>query len=471
MLPPLAAMSILAVTAGVAPTAAAATSTLSAPTNGTEIADRTNPHPSAHDVQEALKRLRADGMLVEAPALGENHGPAASANPDLYPRQAATFGRSLFNGVAFLGGQVALDLVLTEMGYDPEGDLNAALADINSSIAELTEEVRRISEQVEQLLAGQDRANFYNSYTQAGIAAANLDTALRSVNGWIERDLQPTESNLSDMQTVITTSLGQLDFLLNNPTTGTVPLMMKAAEPAAVSDLENYWKQIEVVRDDNRAVLAQGLTALSLMQRWDTSGTIAADLATFTPSALQTVRGMYRYGVALDADRVHVKGSATMMLPAGASPVAGESEARVVGDTWGVRPLLTSLADAYQPSLHGGQTLEHYLTSRGVPTSINYSDTYFAAPRDGGWRSVNTVGRISGDSYGESERVFGQKFPAFSRSGYDSAMAQAIRQRDADQPGVLRVHVSLNVGGRATNLDPATLERAAVGAPGETAAR
>ena len=413
----------------------------------------TSQQNESRQVSVALDRLRNDGMLDQSTA----------KRPDVSLMPASTFGRSLFNGVAFAGGQVILSQILSAMGYDPDRDFSQALKEINDSIAALNEDVRRISEQVERVLEGQDRTHFYNSYTQAGIAAANLDTAMRSVGAWIEKDLQPSESNLSDMQTVITTSIGQLDFLLTNPTTGTVPLMMKAAEPSGVSDLKAYWDQVDTVRDDYRAVLAQGLATLSAMERWDATGTIAADLETFTPRAKQTVGQMYEFGVAVDADRVHVRGIDAILLAKGTKPVSGESGARDIGNRGEAEPLLQALAANFRSGDHGGQTLESYLKANGVPTSINYLDTYTVEPRNNRWASLNTVGRISGNTYQAVERQFGNTYSPLDPNGHNSAMAQAHVQRQSDGPGATRVSVSLNAGGRAADLTPGVVEQAAFG--------
>lgn len=404
-------------------------------------------------VETALAQLRAEGMLFEE----------AASNPDVVPRQASTFGRSLFHGVAFAGGQVVLSEVLSAMGYDPDAERLKALKEINDSIAALNGDVRRISQQVEQLLEGQDRSNFYNSYTQAGIAAANLDTAMRSVTAWAEKDLEPSESALANMQTVITTSIGQLEFLVANPTTGSIPLMMKAADPAPVSDLTSYWQKIDTVRDDYRAVLAQGLATLDTMRAWDSTGTIAADLETFTPRATQTVAAMYDYGVAIDAPRVHVKGNPEMLTALGTKAVTGESNARAIQFTSEIEPMLTSLADSFRPADHGGQTLEQYLQAHGLPTRYNYADTYGAFPRNNRWASVNQVGRISGNTYEVVERQFGQTYSPLSEQGFANAQAQANHQRMLDGPAATRMSVTLNVGGRAADFTPASLKHAAFG--------
>ena len=445
---------LAAVLASVAPSTSAAAATAPAAV-GTARTGAVQSPATQNEVDAALERLRADGMLIDADT--------TTAKPDITLTQASTFGRSLFNGIAFAGGQVIMSEVLTALGYDPDAELNNALKEISDSIAALNDEVRKISQQVEQVLEGQDRTNFYNSYTQAGTAAANLETALRSVNGWIERDLQPSEANLSDIQTVTTTSIGQLDFILNNPTTGAVPLMMKAAEPAGVSDLENYWAQIDMVRDDYRAVLAQGLATLSLMERWDTTGTIAADLATFTPQAKTTVADMYGYGIALGTNRLHSQNSTEILLPLGTAPATGELGSHTIGNRDQVEPLLQSLAANYHAEDHGGQTLEATMQARGLPTSINFSDTYTAEVRNVRWTSLNLVGRIRGNSYEVFERHFGNSYSQLDPRGAQNAFTQASMQRLRDGHGALCAHVALNVGGRAADFTPSRLEQAAFG--------
>lgn len=440
-------------------TMAASTSPAAATTPADRLATSATPSGvslpySDEGVQAALDRLRASGMLFD------NSG---NSKTDFTLSHATTFGRALFNGVAFVGGQVVMSEVLTALGYDPDSEMTSALREISDSIAALNDEVRRISQQVEQLLEGQDRSNFYDSYTQSGLAAANLDTAMRSVNGWIERDLSPSEANLSDIQTIVTASIGKLDFVVTNPTTGTVPLMMKSAEPAGVSDLEDYWRKIDQVRDDYRAVLAQGLAALSMMERWDTSGTIAADLDSFTPRALTVVEGMYGYGVSLGSARLHARGSQALLLDLGTTPVSGETGVHDVGTRGETEPVLQALAANYRPPDHGGQSLESVLRSHGMPTAINYSDTYTAEPRNNRWTSLNLVGRISGNTYEVVERHFGNTYSPLDPNGAGSAFAQTRMQQHRDGPSATRVQVNLNVGGRAADFTPGVLKEAAFG--------
>ncbi len=80
--------------------------------------------------------------------------PSPAQAPDVVLGQASTFGRSLFHGVAFAGGQVIISEVLAAMGYNPNTDFNKALKEINDSIAALNDDVRKISEQVERYLRG-----------------------------------------------------------------------------------------------------------------------------------------------------------------------------------------------------------------------------------------------------------------------------------------------------------------------------
>ena len=218
-----------------------------------------------------------------------------------------------------------------------------------------------------------------------------------------------------------------------------------------------------MVRDDYRAVLAQGLAALSLMERWDTTGTIAADLATFTPQAKKTVAEMYGYGVALGANRLHSQNSTEILLPLGAAPATGELGSHTIGNRDQVEPLLQSLAANYRAEDHGGLTLEATMRARGLPTSINFSDTYTAEVRNVRWTSLNLVGRIRGNNYEVFERHFGTSYSQLDPRGAQNTFTQASMQRLRDGHGALCAHVALNVGGRAADFTPNVLEQAAFG--------
>ncbi len=213
-------------------------------------------------------------------------------------------------------------------------------------------------------------------------------------------------------------------------------------------------------------MLAQGLATLSAMERWDTTGTIRADLETFTPRAKQTVAQMYEYGVRLDAKRVQIKGNAWTLTALGTAPVSGESGPHNVGDRHQVEPLLSELAANYRPSDHGGQTLAAFLTARNVPTRVNYLDTYAAGPRNSPtrWASFNTVGQISGNTYSAVERQFGQTWSPLSPAAESRTPGiKPTTSGSLDGPGATSLSALLNVGGWAADFTPSAIEQAAFG--------
>ncbi|MEZ5117674.1 MAG: hypothetical protein R2737_15540 [Candidatus Nanopelagicales bacterium] len=330
---------------------------------------------SAHDEgAAALERLRAAGMLAEAPE---------AANSRAYGL-AVKFGLMFFKGLGTGAGHMSFELLAQELGFGhSDQELVAALSDIGASVEQLNSDVRALAAQVEALLDGQDRANFYDSYSQAGQAASRLSVAMASVRSWIERGATPSASHVSDLQTVIRTSVADLSFQLVNPTTGTIPLMMRAAEPSRVSaDLPSYWRTIDTAREDYRAVLAQGLATLDLLQRWDTTGTVAADLETLSDVSADTVLRMYEYGLAADAadhPYVHTRGSQWVMGPWAAVEFNGDlwrAGWRQMHSTTGwLDPFVQEMVREYRPALHGGATLEQYLRDRGIPTRYVHPET------------------------------------------------------------------------------------------------
>ena len=344
--------------------------------------------PVDAEVAAAIERLRAKGLWVD-----DRIDPVATAAPSL----ASIFGRTLFESIVSTGAGVGTNELLRELGYDPDRDLHEALGEVRSAIEDLNAEVRAISEKLEQVLDGQDRANFYDSYTTAGTAATRLSVALASVDGWIAAGAEPTAADVSDMQTIIRTSISDLDFVTTNPTTGVVPLMLRAVQTSDVSDVVGTWADIDLTRDDYRAVLAQGLMSLDLLTRWDTSGTVAADLATLTPITVETVAAMYGYGLAPagppgagtapDRTFVQVRGSdlALSGWQTGADSKYGDVWRRTTDPNVEpdgalrrgvVEPQLQAMADGYRPDLHGGQTLEQYLSERNIPTRYVFTDSF-----------------------------------------------------------------------------------------------
>ena len=323
---------------------------------------------STDEVEAALARLRADAMLAEPADL------SASTSARV-PALATKFGLAFFQGLVQGTTGGGLEFALAHLGFMP-GQEGEALQEIRTAIDQLNADVQAVSRQIEAVLEGQDRINFYNSYTASGQAASRLSVALASANAWIAAGANPSEANVSDLQTVVRTSVADLAFQVANPTTGTIPLMMRAAEPANVSDLRSYWQAIDTARDDYRAVLAQGLATLELLERWDTTGTVAADLDALTPVAKDTVWATYKYGI-------------EAKTPAGTAAVylrgqrGGLAPAQTQSGSDGLMPLWTlgdvglseqrffeGLARDYRPEHHGGVSLEQWLRSRGLPTAI-----------------------------------------------------------------------------------------------------
>jgi hypothetical protein len=331
------------------------------------------------DAASALDRLRAAGMLVESGSPTESAGAAAVRAPAL----AVTFGKVFFKYLGLGAGHMGFEVLTEELGFgSSDKDLVNALTEIGASVEQLNAQVQAMSAQVEALLDGQDRANFYDSYSRSGQAASRLSVAMASVRSWIAQGTSPSPAHVSDMQTVIRTSVSDLAFQLVNPTTGTVPLMMRAAEPSKVSaELPAYWRTIDTARDDFRAVLAQGLGTLDLVQRWDTTGTVAADLETLSEVSADTVLQMYRFGLRIaDADGqpyVHTRDTTEVMaapLPETVPPAGSAWATQPSRETW-VVPFLQRMVDAYRPALHGGATLEEYLRERGIPTRFVHAES------------------------------------------------------------------------------------------------
>lgn len=453
-------------------TAALALSTLLVPTKARAAAPADDRLTGAHapptiataeeaavaqsEVDAALARLAADGALVaDTPEIAERA---------VAPGLASLFGQALFKGIVYGGGRVAMTEALGALGYDPDRELAAALDDLKRSIDQLNAEVEALARGMEDVLAGQDRTRFQQAYIAAGTAATNIGTTSTAVKGWIERGVTPSESNLSDAQTVLRNSIGLVDFHAGNEVSGVLPLMMHAAEAAGVSDLSDYWASIDTTRDDYRAVQAQALGTLDLMLRWDNTGTIASDLAEFTPVATASVERVYSYGIALQGDLVHAKGSRHVLASPGAATPPGTT-GRAVGNHADIQPTLSALAANYRSDQHGGRSLEQYLRDNGVPTYARYWDSYDCGYHDNFMRSWYTEGYISGNGYHQRVVYFGSAYSILG--GWNQALNRACWQtqgaanHERANPRFVQFTVDLNVAGRAADLDPGRITEAA----------
>lgn len=403
---------------------------------------------SEEEVQAAIDRLRADGMWFE------DTGLKASAADFVDPvGMAKDFGMVAFNQLfTYQGGSGILDPLLEALGF-ADTSLTDSLDEINTSIKQLRDDLGTISTGIEGLLDGQDQTNYLTSYNSANTAAGRLNTSLKSVSSWVDQGLTPTESQTSDLQTTVRNSISDLSGATTNSTAGTIPLMMKA-QPERLSDLEGYWDDVETARASYRASLAQGIAALDVLTRWDATGTVAADLTLAVDDSQEAVQGLYDYGVAVD--QATTRSSAlvtvgdTVYAPSDAPGADGESWAEVSYHVDELEPVLKDMAAGYDPADHGGQSLESYLTERGVETRALYLGTFTLSKQDDGafwyYTPVATEGRIVGNSYESSVVPLGPETESESSAKADRDAAE----RTVESKVALRSLPANELAGEAT---------------------
>lgn len=318
-------------------------------------------------VEAALARLRADALVVEPDAQPESSRAAGATS-----KLARDFGKRFMGGVAGNGEAMALDLTLKALGYDPDEELFNALADIKGSIQALDAEIGEIRSLMMELLHENDKQNFYNSYTQAGIAANRINTVIQTVSNWIDKGLQPSEQNVTDVHTVLRSALSDVSWMYNNEVTGVLPFAMKAeaAHVMEKSGIEAYHARIGELRSNFRSVLAQGIAGLELIERWDRDGTIAADRALFAKEGVKDVRAAYSTGLlqtgTFDQPYVTSQGGGFLLgprttsadgIPQGWSRVTAPSQ---------IVDQLRDMSKNYGQDNHGGRTLERLMKDNGV---------------------------------------------------------------------------------------------------------
>ncbi|MEM9514710.1 MAG: hypothetical protein AAGA42_07600 [Actinomycetota bacterium] len=339
--------------------------------------------------------------------------------------------------------------LLSMLGFGQDFDIGAAFADVEAAIADVRTAIEGLSSELELLFEGQDRTNFFNSYTASGEAATALGSEMAKIGGWVKYGVEPDESHVAEVQDTITTAIDKLGFNTANSTTGTIPLMMRVAETAKVSDLVDYWAAIDSLRDGYRASLAQGVMALHQLADWDPTRAVAADAQTFKLRAHDHVKTMYEHGVGIEqnparsAQLVYPHGSTHVYAP-GDYPGSGSELWRDVSYAQGdLEPVLQHLAQEYFPASHDGVTLETYLAERGYPTRYYYSDTFEVTSWENGaywtYQAWATQGRIVGNSYETIRQPIG--VPHAYNEGADAAWAEvaaltphgtALRVRDIE---------------------------------------
>lgn len=403
------------------------------------------------------------------------------------------FGQAVFRSILKTGASWALDEVLRELGYGD--DMAGDLASVNASIDALTAQVQQIHEKIEELLDEADRSEYRAAYRTSQEYVNDIDLAALLVNGWLRDGVTPSDTLMEHLTLVLTTAVTQLQDNLNNPTSGTIPWMMRAAERSAASDLQHYWADIDAARDDYRAALAQALATLQVMTDWDTEdGMVRSALTSVTPVAQNAVLRTYQAGIGYPQDTqtsrryVHVlnqefvtanRNYGTSPPPPAWPPWGGLPGPFRAGDWQDVptteadlEPWLQAMAARYVPATEDGpQTLEELLRASGIPTRYNFADTYHmhyrvvpGTPWSIGYSETtitSTEGYIDGNSYRTRTLTHVDKARDWSRYGSeqrrDELAAQALPPRVKQSP------VSLNDAGRAANLDPELARKAAFG--------
>ena len=379
-------------------TGQAATSTQSVVTaSAPEVTGASQQHASL--IEAAIERLEADGMWSQ--------DVPQTADAVAISNLATLFGSSVLRAAYSNGMKIGIMELLRGLGYDSNSSIEQMLGDLQSSLESLHADIEQMNVGIEALLHGQDRTDFRASYSSAGKSAARIGSAMNSVRGWIDDDLEPSEANLSDIQTVVTMSISELGFMVNNPTTGVLPLMSAAAEPNGVSDLQHYWAQIDAARDDYRATLGQGLLTLDMMLVWDTTGTIESDLRVTADATVDMTEAMYALGVAPPMPTheqhapdgvpyLHARDSPYLLAP----DVRNDNQ---YTDPWKwvriqqrpgdnpdrafVRESMGPMLDAlrqYRSEHNDGKTLQQTMQGMGIPTKYVFADGFHIYERETG---------------------------------------------------------------------------------------
>ena len=464
--------------------AAGATAAAQTPNQPTAAATTGSAGASEEDYRQARSALQQALRDADQTVVAQRAGASLGSR----------FGQAVFRGVAQSGSAWALDEVLRELGYGD--DIAGDLASINAAIEALTEQVQQIHENIEKLLDEADRSEYRAAYRTSQEYANDIDLAALLVNGWLQDGVTPSDTLMEQLTLVLTSAVTQLQDNLNNPTSGTIPWMMRAAERSAASDLQHYWADIDSARDDYRAALAQALATLQVMTDWDTEdGMVRSALTSVTPVAKNAVLRTYQAGIGYPQDTqnrsryVHVldqdfvtanRNYGTSPPPPPCLPFIGCLPFPFQADDWqdvpttkaDLEPWLQAMAARYVPATEDGpQTLEELLSASGIPTRYDFADTYHmnyrvvpGSPWSIGYSETtitSTEGYIDGNNYRTRKLTHVNKARDWSRYGSeqrrDELSAQALKPRVKQSP------VSLSDAGRAANLDPELAREVAFG--------
>lgn len=367
-----------------------------------------------------VQRTLAEIRELDAAANGRT---AAVAGPALASRFGTMFLRSLMGSAT----NQTLSYVLRELGYNPgdQSELIQGLTEIQDGLNDIMAQNRQIIVAIEELHNEVLRANFKRANAEVVRDSNNIQDILRVLRHWIDHDITPDQATVSLAVWDLRAQSSDLRGAASDPDSGAVPLLLQAYD-RNVSDTEQLWEAVTEYRDQVRVSLAQAVAGIELaIEHWDhPTGEYGASHAVARESALATVDAMFATGVSATGpggqEFVQLKNNRAISALPGSGSIHGS-------DTWlwqrhdvtqaHTEPLLQEMVSKYRPARHGNQTLESFLSERGIPTSYVYTDTWRQRTtyhktsdtrRDVRYRAEVTLAQITGNEYRTQSVTFGE---------------------------------------------------------------
>lgn len=432
--------------------------------------------PTPQEVKRARARITAELERLGADSTGTR---AAVPVAGYLGKQ---FGSMLLQGLMKKGIDFGFDELLTALGLGSGAQLGDSLRDLHRSVAHLAEEVEAIHETVKELLDRAVQESYESSYRDSLEAADNIDLAFQMVTAWVDNDRKDIDPALMADTLRLLSFANNLASNTTDPTVGTIPKMMESVEfGSAVSDQVEYWRAIDEARDSYRASMALALAAYSVItERWDPTGSIQDAFKVQARNVERGVERMYALGVAVQQPagsqrHINLQNSGELLASVDSADLPGQKWEELPGTRSALEKRLQAMDRGYRPIGKGAPgNLADYLTSRGLPSVYDFSDTYRVRQHDGPvvcdgsgcvplyyeYSVVSTEGYFDGDRYRTREVT---REPKSQVSQRDMEKRRDTLAASAAKATVKRMEVQSNVAGRAADLDPAATSAAAVG--------
>lgn len=386
--------------------------------------------------------------------------------------------KTILNGAKMQATGLAFQEMIGAFGYG--GEEMAALASIQASLDQLHEQMTVVLDTLQQVLDQSTWDSFVDANNEVATRAGEISAWLLDYRTWEDTGFVPDEQYVRNTSLLIYQTLGQLSGALNDPTSGSVALLLKAAGVEQnVSNLQKHWDMLEYYRDFYSGVYAEALIVLSQIEPYDPSGSVAQRLYASEILALETLHEMNdAMGVPIfqtesGSQYIHVIDKDWVWTDGSRPNFPRESWSRI-NNRGQFETYINQIREQFRASSHGVANLEEFFDKMNLRKSFDPLDTFRIDIVSQGkavfYQARHDRLEIKGNDLRSSIVSDGDMYNYhFDSSAYFKASMDSLNARNAVQNGPAQgriMNVELNSGGRAAWFEDDWVDSQVVGVAG-----